>query len=122
MTPLGTTSDQLAKEFVEKFPQAKLGSLSMSGQRRVATDVTGKELQALVTEFARWIQPSGLGDVMAGVLHNVGITKDRVSRIVGTDCGCDGRQKAMNEAWSSLKAMAGIGSDSPDETSSTPSP
>jgi hypothetical protein len=38
----------------------------------------------------------GLGDMVAAGLSSVGITKDRVSAIVGGDCGCQERQKALN--------------------------
>jgi hypothetical protein len=39
----------------------------------------------------------GLGDRLAAGLAAVGITKERVSAIVGGDCGCEERQKALNE-------------------------
>jgi hypothetical protein len=40
----------------------------------------------------------GLGDLAAGALAAVGITKDRVEAIVGGPCGCDERQAWMNAA------------------------
>jgi len=44
-------------------------------------------------------QPApGLGDLAAGALAAVGITKDRVEAIVGGPCGCDERQAWMNAA------------------------
>jgi hypothetical protein len=51
----------------------------------------------------------GLGDRLAAGLAAVGITKDRVSAIVGGDCGCEERQEALNQLGYSL----GIGA-SPD--------
>ncbi len=39
----------------------------------------------------------GLGDTVAKVLSSVGITKERVSAVVGSDCGCTGRQDALNK-------------------------
>ena len=39
----------------------------------------------------------GLGDLVASGLSAVGITKERVSQIVGKDCGCTKRQQALNE-------------------------
>jgi len=42
--------------------------------------------------------PPGLGDLAAGALAAVGITKDRVEAIVGGPCGCDKRQAWMNAA------------------------
>jgi hypothetical protein len=39
----------------------------------------------------------GLGDMVADTLSAVGITKERVSRAVGGDCGCSKRQKSLNE-------------------------
>jgi hypothetical protein len=38
----------------------------------------------------------GLGDMIAAGLSAVGITKDRVSALVGGDCGCRARQAALN--------------------------
>jgi len=39
----------------------------------------------------------GLGDMVAAGLSAVGITKERVSNLVGGDCGCAERQEALNE-------------------------
>jgi hypothetical protein len=41
--------------------------------------------------------PPGLGDMVAAGLNAVGITKERVSAIVGGPCGCDKRQAALND-------------------------
>lgn len=48
----------------------------------------------------------GLGDMVAAGLSAIGITKERVTAAVGRDCGCKGRQEAMNE-WG--KKNLGIG-------------
>ena len=51
-------------------------------------------------------QPSpGLGDMVAAGLSAIGITKERVSAVVGGDCGCAKRQEALNE----LGRRVGIG-------------
>jgi hypothetical protein len=47
----------------------------------------------------------GLGDMVAAGLSSVGITKQRVSAIVGGDCGCQKRQEALN----ALGRRLGIG-------------
>ena len=47
----------------------------------------------------------GLGDMVAAGLAAVGITKERVSRAVGGDCGCKKRQEALN----ALGRKIGIG-------------
>jgi len=39
----------------------------------------------------------GLGDMVASGLSAIGITKERVSAVVGRDCGCPQRQEALNE-------------------------
>lgn len=39
----------------------------------------------------------GLGDIVAAGLATVGITKERVSKAIGRDCGCAKRQAALNE-------------------------
>lgn len=39
----------------------------------------------------------GLGDIVAAGLATVGITKERVSKVLGRDCGCAKRQAALNE-------------------------
>jgi hypothetical protein len=47
----------------------------------------------------------GLGDMVAAGLSAVGITKERVSKLAGGDCGCAKRQAALNE----LGRKIGIG-------------
>lgn len=42
-------------------------------------------------------QRPGLGDIVASGLSAVGITKERVSKLLGRDCGCPKRQEALNE-------------------------
>lgn len=39
----------------------------------------------------------GLGDMVAAGLSAVGITKERVSRVLGRPCGCGKRQAKLNE-------------------------
>jgi hypothetical protein len=48
---------------------------------------------------------TGLGDMVAAGLSAVGITKERVSKLAGGDCGCHKRQEALNE----LGRKIGIG-------------
>ena len=47
----------------------------------------------------------GLGDIVASGLSAIGITKERVSKLAGGDCGCHKRQEALNE----LGRKIGIG-------------
>lgn len=47
----------------------------------------------------------GLGDMVATGLAAVGITKERVERLVGGPCGCGERQEKLNE----LGRKIGIG-------------
>jgi len=47
----------------------------------------------------------GLGDIVASGLSAVGITKERVSRVIGRPCGCGQRQQALN----ALGRRLGIG-------------
>ena len=47
----------------------------------------------------------GLGDRVASALSAIGITKERVSAVVGGDCGCAKRQEALN----ALGRRVGIG-------------
>lgn len=47
----------------------------------------------------------GLGDMVAAGLSAIGITKERVSKAVGGDCGCSKRQEQLNE----LGRKIGIG-------------
>lgn len=52
------------------------------------------------------VQPRpGLGDMVAAGLSAIGITKERVSAVVGGDCGCGKRQEQLNE----LGRKIGIG-------------
>ena len=39
----------------------------------------------------------GLGDMVAAGLAAVGITPERVSAVIGKDCGCSKRKQAWNE-------------------------
>lgn len=61
----------------------------------------------------------GLGDMVASGLAAVGITKDRaqaVANAVGVkDCGCAGRQAALNQAGYRL----GIGTPPPADSGAT---
>jgi len=43
------------------------------------------------------VAPKGLGDITAETLTAVGITKQRVSRMLGRPCKCPKRQQALNE-------------------------
>ena len=52
----------------------------------------------------------GLGDMVASGLSAVGITKERVSKLVGGDCGCNKRQRKLNELG---HKYLGIGSPTP---------
>lgn len=47
----------------------------------------------------------GLGDLVAAALKSIGVTKERVSELVGGDCGCSHRQQKLN----SLGRRLGIG-------------
>jgi hypothetical protein len=49
----------------------------------------------------------GLGDMVAAGLSAIGVTKERVSAVVGRPCGCDGRQAAMNAAGAWLGMSPG---------------
>jgi hypothetical protein len=47
----------------------------------------------------------GLGDMVAAGLSAIGITKERVSAVVGGDCGCAKRKEALD----ALGRRVGIG-------------
>jgi hypothetical protein len=53
----------------------------------------------------------GLGDMVEGVLKSVGITEERVSKVLGKPCGCKERKKRLN----SLGERLGIGRVTPGE-------
>lgn len=44
----------------------------------------------------------GLGDMVSAGLASVGITKERVSRMIGKPCGCEKRQAWLNKAGKRL--------------------
>lgn len=52
------------------------------------------------------VNSPGLGDYIAAGLSAVGITKERVSAMLGGDCGCSKRQEALND-WG--RETLGIG-------------
>jgi hypothetical protein len=70
---------------------------------RTAT-VRGEKPPVAVCKAAATPRPS-LGDMVAAWLSAIGITKERVSAVVGGDCGCAKRQEALNE----LGRRVGIG-------------
>jgi len=53
--------------------------------------------------------PRGLGDMVAGALAAVGITKERVSAAIGRPCKCGERQETLN----AIGRTIGIGTGSP---------
>ena len=44
----------------------------------------------------------GLGDAVAAGLSAVGITPERVSKVIGKPCGCGKRKKALNQVGRKL--------------------
>ena len=50
-------------------------------------------------------RPPGLGDIVKSGLSAVGITEERVSKLIGRPCGCGARAEALNR----LGAKLGIG-------------
>lgn len=62
-----------------------------------------------------------LGDRLAGVLAAVGITKERVSKAIGRDCGCAKRQAALNklgqQTAAAFKRLTGGADHAATETS-----
>lgn len=65
------------------------------------------ELLELLRQRYADAQPAkrGLGDMVAAGLAAVGITKERVSKVLGRPCGCGQRQEALNK----LGRRLGIG-------------
>ena len=45
----------------------------------------------------RLTKKPGLGDYVAKGLSAIGITKERVSKVLGKPCGCGKRQQRLNE-------------------------
>lgn len=56
-------------------------------------------------------EPKGLGDLVADGLSAIGITKERVSKIAGRDCGCKKRQEALNRLGKSVTDFLKGGTD-----------
>lgn len=73
---------------------------------------------AVAPDVRRNCRP-GLGDMVAAGLDAVGITKNRFQRLANavgvTDCGCAGRQAALNRAGYQL----GIGTPPPAKSGPT---
>jgi len=68
--------------------------------------ITVDETHPAYPKAEPWPQPKpGLGDMVAAGLSAIGITKERVSAVVGGDCGCAKRQEALN----ALGRKVGIG-------------
>lgn len=58
----------------------------------------------------------GLGDRVAAGLSAVGITKERVSALVGRDCGCQERQELLNHVGYRLGIGVSPEADAPKAT------
>jgi hypothetical protein len=65
----------------------------------------GRSVQVSLMPIRATCRAAGLGDMVASGLSTVGITKERVSKLVGRDCGCQKRQEALN----ALGRRLGIG-------------
>lgn len=67
------------------------------------------------------VESPGLGDRVAAGLAAVGITKERVSKAIGRDCGCAKRQAALNklgqQTAAAFKRLTGGAHDAETETS-----
>jgi len=78
-------------------------------QRAIERGYTLEQVSGcIVEESGEWIvvdetseayphRKTGLGDMVAGGLASVGITKARVSKAIGRPCGCAKRQEKLNE-------------------------
>jgi hypothetical protein len=73
-----------------KFPHSKRVCCGHPGCK---PEPPGEPNQATETVSRK----NGLGDIVAGGLSAVGITKERVSRAIGRPCGCAKRQEKLNE-------------------------
>ena len=88
-------------DFTDDGVCPRCGSTGEPGKTTRACQTPDEVTRALVEAAAPpWVRIPNpkLGDAVAATLAAVGITKERVSRIVGGDCGCDGRQEALNAA------------------------
>ncbi len=54
--------------------------------------------------------PKGLGDYFADGLARFGVTPERVSKLIGKDCGCKERKERLNK----LGEKFGVGRTQPD--------
>ena len=63
-------------------------------RRSVAIDDFHAAVNAAVS--AAVPPPPGLGDMVAAGLSAIGITKERISKALGGDCGCAKRQAKLN--------------------------
>jgi len=59
--------------------------------------VSARLFELIEASRGKAASPPGLGDMAAAGLAAIGITKKRVSRLLGGGCGCSKRQAAWNE-------------------------
>ena len=65
--------------------------------------IVSQDGDQLVVDVASPAYPKpGLGDRVEGALKSVGITQERVSRLIGRPCGCEGRKKLLNNVGKRL--------------------
>lgn len=61
------------------------------------TVISGAYEQSATPVLVKPSHPIALGDIIEQALITVGVTKDRVSFWLGTDCGCSERQQKLNQ-------------------------
>lgn len=71
----------------------------------VAADGDWLQVDETHAAYPREKQPMGLGDIVSAGLAAVGITPERVSKVLGRPCGCKERAAKLNE----LGRRIGIG-------------
>ncbi len=77
--------------------RCRMAGKTAEGCERCVVADDGKTLQ-VDAEHADYPRP-GLGDRVAAGLAAVGVTEERVARVVGVkDCGCKKRREALNRS------------------------
>ncbi len=98
MTPQ-TVFDDLASNLREKCQSGHPGFKKWCDEyksRIRSVQLTGSRNQPATKPNAAQAKPRGLGDAVESALKLVGITEERVSKWLGSPCGCSARKAKLN--------------------------
>jgi glycosyltransferase involved in cell wall biosynthesis len=99
--PIDHRTDQLARATLESLSpknRKRVKRAKLIIERLFTEQCMVEQWQSLIDRLLGISRPLGLGDMVAAGLGKVGITKQRVSKVLRRPCNCGGRQRVLNQA------------------------